>query len=76
MTNTIDAITTIEGPAAWFGRDLQDDDSWIETRLWLTLHEGRPIPDDFGRGYHQDSAGRGGIPAVPDRAEPLAGTYR
>lgn len=44
-------------------------------RLWLTLHDGRPLPDDFGRGKHSDSKARGGIPAVPDRAEPLAGTY-
>jgi hypothetical protein len=44
-------------------------------RLWLTLHEGRSIPYDFGRGYEQGEAGRGGIPAVPDMAEPLAGTY-
>lgn len=43
-------------------------------RLWLTLHEGRSIPDDFGRGSRQ-GAGRGAIPAVPDLAEPLAGTY-
>jgi hypothetical protein len=44
-------------------------------RLWLTLHVGRSIPDDFGRGYQQNEAGRGGIPAVPEMAEPLAGTY-
>jgi len=44
-------------------------------RLWLTLHEGRPLPDDFGRGKTFGSFGRGGIPAVPDRAEPMAGTY-
>lgn len=44
-------------------------------RLWLTLHEGRPLPDDFGRGKRSGQAGRGGIPAVPDKAEPLAGTY-
>lgn len=50
-------------------------------RLWLTLHEGRPIPDDFGRGAlasdatHDGRPGRGGIPAVADRREPLAGTY-
>lgn len=44
-------------------------------RLWLTLHEGRSIPDDFGRGAMGAGAGRGGIPAVPDRAEPMAGTY-
>jgi len=44
-------------------------------RLWLALHEARPIPDDFGRGANNGSGGRGGIPAVPDRAEPLAGTY-
>ncbi len=44
-------------------------------RLWLTLHDGREIPDDFGRGKRGDHAGRGGIPAVPALAEPLAGTY-
>jgi hypothetical protein len=44
-------------------------------RLWLALHEARSIPDDFGRGSHNGSGGRGGIPAVPDRAEPMAGTY-
>lgn len=44
-------------------------------RLWLTLHDGRSIPDDFGRGKRGGQAGRGGIPAVPDQAEPLAGTY-
>jgi len=44
-------------------------------RLWLTLHEGRTIPDSFGRGTHDDGEGRGGIPAVPELAEPLAGTY-
>ena len=44
-------------------------------RLWLTLHDGRPLPDDFGRGTHSDGQARGGIPAVPERAEPLAGTY-
>lgn len=44
-------------------------------RLWLTLHEGRSIPDAFGRGNQNGQAGRGGIPAVPTLAEPLAGTY-
>ncbi|MGB5755966.1 MAG: TauD/TfdA family dioxygenase [Acidimicrobiales bacterium] len=44
-------------------------------RLWLTLHEGRAIPTDFGRGTHPGVSGRGGIAPVPDRAEPLAGTY-
>ena len=44
-------------------------------RLWLTLHEGRRIPDDFGRGLQAGSAGRGGIAPVPGVAEPLAGTY-
>ena len=44
-------------------------------RLWLTLHEGRQLPHDFGRGTHADGPGRGGIPGVPGRAEPLAGTY-
>lgn len=44
-------------------------------RLWLTLHQGRPIPDDFGRGNQAGQAGRGGIAAVPALQEPLAGTY-
>lgn len=44
-------------------------------RLWLTLHDGRPIPADFGRGTIDGVVGRGGIPAVPSLAEPLAGTY-
>lgn len=44
-------------------------------RLWLALDDARTIPDDFGRGSKNGSGGRGGIPAVPDRAEPLAGTY-
>ena len=43
-------------------------------RLWLTLHDGPAIPDDFGRGNSSDG-NRGGIPAVPGTAEPLAGTY-
>ena len=45
-------------------------------RLWLTLHEGRPLPAGFGRGTTAGVAGRGGIAPVPGRAEPLAGTYR
>jgi hypothetical protein len=44
-------------------------------RLWLALHQARNIPNDFGRGSHNGSGGRGGIPAVADRAEPMAGTY-
>ncbi len=44
-------------------------------RLWLTLHEGRPIPSDFGRGTPNGVAGRGGIAPVPGVAEPMAGTY-
>ncbi|MCB0992290.1 MAG: TauD/TfdA family dioxygenase [Acidimicrobiales bacterium] len=44
-------------------------------RLWLTLHEGRPIPDDFGRGAQAGKAGRGGIEPVPGVAEEMAGTY-
>ena len=44
-------------------------------RLWLTLHEGRPVPADFGRGTQAGQVGRGGIAAVPGQAEPLAGTY-
>lgn len=44
-------------------------------RLWLTLHEGRSIPDDFGRGVGQHETGRGGIAPVPGLQEELAGTY-
>lgn len=44
-------------------------------RLWLTLHEGRPLPDDFGRGVTPGLPGRGGITPVPEQVEPLAGTY-
>ncbi len=44
-------------------------------RLWLTLHSGRPIPTDFGRGTQNGLSGRGGIAPVPSRAEPMAGTY-
>jgi hypothetical protein len=44
-------------------------------RLWLTLHDGRKIPENFGRGTKQGVAGRGGIPAVPRLAEAMAGTY-
>ncbi len=44
-------------------------------RLWLTLHEGRPLPDDFGRGVTAGQPGRGGITPVPEQVEPLAGTY-
>lgn len=44
-------------------------------RLWLTLHDGRPIPADFGRGTQTGQSGRGGIAAVPSLAEPMAGTY-
>ena len=44
-------------------------------RLWLTLHTGRDVPADFGRGTQTGQSGRGGIAAVPGRAEPLAGTY-
>ena len=44
-------------------------------RLWLTLHEGRPIPHDFGRGTTVGQVGRGGIAPVPGQAEALAGTY-
>ena len=43
-------------------------------RLWLTLHNGRAMPDDFGRGNASDGK-RGGIQAVPGIAEALAGTY-
>ena len=44
-------------------------------RLWLTLHEGRDIPADFGRGQQAGAVGRGGIPGVTGFAEPMAGTY-
>ncbi|MFT6435853.1 MAG: hypothetical protein ACJAVI_003908 [Candidatus Azotimanducaceae bacterium] len=44
-------------------------------RLWLTLHEGRAIPTGFGRGQQTGTAGRGGIPPVPGKADPQAGTY-
>jgi hypothetical protein len=44
-------------------------------RLWLTLHEGKEIPANFGRGTQQGIAGRGGIPAVSGVAEAMAGTY-
>ena len=30
MSDTIESIKTISGPAAWYGRDLQDDDGWVE----------------------------------------------
>jgi hypothetical protein len=56
----------------------EDDDDPIRKRhllrLWLTLHGGRDIPEDFGRG--KSKAGeRGGIAGVPGTVEPLAGTY-
>ncbi len=44
-------------------------------RLWLTLHQAREVPADFGRGYQSGDAGRGGIAPVPGHAEPMAGTY-
>ena len=44
-------------------------------RLWLTLHDGRDVPADFGRGQQEGSGGRGGIPGVPGTEEPMAGTY-
>lgn len=43
-------------------------------RLWISLDEGRPLPDRFGRGVTAGLVGRGGIPAVPALADPLAGT--
>lgn len=43
-------------------------------RLWISLDDGRPLPGDFGRGVTAGLAGRGGIPAVPELADPLAGT--
>lgn len=43
-------------------------------RLWISLDEGRPLPERFGRGVTAGLVGRGGIPAVPELADPLAGT--
>ncbi len=43
-------------------------------RLWISLDDGRPLPAHFGRGVTDGMPGRGGIPAVPELADPLAGT--
>lgn len=43
-------------------------------RLWISLDNGRALPARFGRGVTAGLAGRGGIPAVPALADPLAGT--
>jgi hypothetical protein len=43
-------------------------------RLWISLDDGRPLPEHFGRGVTAGLAGRGGIPPVPELADPLAGT--
>ncbi len=46
-------------------------------RLWIALDDGRPLPDDFGRGVSVGPNGlavRGGITPVPGLAEPDAGT--
>jgi hypothetical protein len=43
-------------------------------RLWISLDDGRPLPEDFGRGVTAGLPGRGGIPAVPELADPMAGT--
>lgn len=43
-------------------------------RLWISLDDGRPLPERFGRGVTAGLAGRGGIAAVPELADPLAGT--
>jgi hypothetical protein len=43
-------------------------------RLWISLDDGRPLPKEFGRGITAGLAGRGGIPAVPELADPMAGT--
>ena len=43
-------------------------------RLWISLDDGRPLPRSFGRGVTEGMAGRGGIPAVPELADPTAGT--
>ncbi len=58
-----------------------DYDDWPEPerkrhllRLWISLDDGRPLPKSFGRGVTAGMAGRGGIPAVPELADPLAGT--
>ncbi len=58
-----------------------DYDDWPEPerkrhllRLWISLDDGRPLPEHFGRGVTPELAGRGGIPPVPELADPLAGT--
>ncbi len=43
-------------------------------RLWISLDDGRPLPEYFGRGVTAGLAGRGGIPPVPGLADPMAGT--
>lgn len=43
-------------------------------RLWISLHEGRPLPESFGRGVTAGLSGRGGIAPVPGVAEAHAGT--
>ena len=57
-----------------------DYDDWPEPerkrhllRLWISLDDGRPLPEHFGRGVTPGLAGRGGIPPVPELADPLAG---
>ena len=39
MSDTIESISTISGPAAWYGRDLQDNDQWIETLSVIEIAE-------------------------------------
>jgi hypothetical protein len=38
MTAT-EPITTIDGPAAWYGRDLAGSDDWIERLSEADVHE-------------------------------------
>lgn len=35
-------------------------------RLWIALHDGRPLPESYGRGVVAGEKGRGGIAPVPD----------
>lgn len=43
-------------------------------RLWISLHDGRPLPAEFGRGVISGLQGRGGIMPVPGVMEEHAGT--
>jgi len=42
-------------------------------RLWISLDDGRPLTEEFSSGM-LGLGGRGGIPPVPELADPLAGT--